>query len=105
MNGADPDRWSAVAADWAELWGGIAAPVWDAMTEATGVGPGSRVLDVGCGSGGMLAYLHGLGASTAGSDPAPGMVDLARNRVPGADIRLGSARPSICRGKMAASRQ
>jgi hypothetical protein len=24
MDGADPDRWSAVAADWSELWGGFA---------------------------------------------------------------------------------
>jgi SAM-dependent methyltransferase len=91
MDGGDPDGWSAVAAEWAELWGGFAAPAWRAVVEATGIGPGSRVLDVGCGSGEFLAYLGGLGAKAAGIDPAPGMVDLARSRVPAVDVRLGSA--------------
>lgn len=91
MDGADPDRWSAVAAGWAELWGGIAEPVWSAVVEASGIGPGSRVLDVGCGSGELLAYLDRLGMSPAGIDPAPGMVAVARSRVATADVRLGSA--------------
>jgi SAM-dependent methyltransferase len=91
MDGADPDRWSAVAAGWAELWGRFAEPAWHAVVEASGVGPGSRVLDVGCGSGEFLAHLERLGAEPAGIDPAPGMVELARARVAGADVRLGSA--------------
>ena len=90
MDGADPDRWSAVAADWSELWGGFAGPAWHAVVTATGIGPGSRVLDVGCGSGELLAYLGRLGASPAGVDPAPGMVELARSRVPAADVRPGT---------------
>ena len=36
MDGADPDRWSAVAADWAELWGDFALPVWRAVVLAHG---------------------------------------------------------------------
>lgn len=90
MDRANPDRWSAVAADWSELWGGFAGPAWDAVVTATGIGPGSRVLDVGCGSGELLAYLGRLGASPAGVDPAPGMVELARSRVPAADVRPGT---------------
>lgn len=89
MDGGDPDRWSAVAADWAELWGRVAEPVWRVIVEHSPVGQGSRVLDVGCGSGDLLTYLDGLGASAAGIDPAPAMVELARSRVPGADVRLG----------------
>lgn len=91
MDGADPDRWSAVAADWAELWGGFARPAWTSAIAASGVGPGSRVLDVGCGSGDLLAHLQGLGMQPAGIDPAPGMVAVARERAPGCDIRLGVA--------------
>jgi SAM-dependent methyltransferase len=91
MDGADPDRWSAVAAGWAELWGGFAEPAWRAVAEASRIGPGSRVLDVGCGAGDFLGYLDRLGAQPAGIDPAPGMVELARARVPGADVRPGSA--------------
>jgi SAM-dependent methyltransferase len=93
MDGADPDRWSEVAAGWSELWGGFARPAWRAVVAATGIGRGSRVLDVGCGSGEFLAHLARLGASPAGIDPAPGMVALARSRVPGADVRLGPAQP------------
>jgi SAM-dependent methyltransferase len=93
MDGADPGRWSEVAAGWSELWGELARPAWRAVVAATGIGPGSRVLDVGCGSGEFLAHLARLGVSPAGIDPAPGMVELARSRVPGADVRLGPARP------------
>jgi SAM-dependent methyltransferase len=91
MDGSEPDRWSAVAADWAELWAGVAQPAWAAIVSAAGVGSGTRMLDVGCGSGDFLAYAAGLGAVAAGIDPAPGMVALARSRLPGFDIRLGSA--------------
>lgn len=91
MDGADPDRWSAVAAGWAQLWGGSARPAWDAVLEASGVGAGARVLDVGCGAGDLLAHLDRLGLTAAGVDPAPGMVAYARDRVPAADVRLGGA--------------
>jgi len=87
----DPDGWSGIAAGWAELWGGVAEPVWRVVARATGIGAGSRVLDVGCGSGDGLAYVARLGASVAGADPAPGMVALARARVPGADVRAAAA--------------
>ncbi|MGN9909368.1 class I SAM-dependent methyltransferase [Phytohabitans sp. LJ34] len=93
MDGADPDRWSAVAEGWAELWGGYAQPVWRAILDASGARPGTRVLDVGCGSGDLLAFAAGLGLTAAGIDPAPGMVEQARARLPEADIRLGSAEP------------
>jgi SAM-dependent methyltransferase len=90
MDGGNPDRWSAVAEGWTDLWGGVAEPAWRAVADATGIGPGSRVLDVGCGGGDFLAFLDSVGATPAGVDPAPGMVRLAAARVPGADVRLGS---------------
>lgn len=90
MDGADEDRWSAVAAEWADLWGGSFDPARRAVLSAAAIGAGSRVLDVGCGSGELLALLDELGATPAGTDPAPGMVALARLRVPSADVRLGS---------------
>lgn len=91
MDGADPGGWSAVADGWAELWGDFAEPAWAAVVHASGVGPGHRALDVGCGSGDLLAHLDELGVRTAGVDPAPGMVERARERVPAADIRPGEA--------------
>ncbi|RXZ72429.1 class I SAM-dependent methyltransferase [Agromyces albus] len=89
MNGADPDRWSGVAANWAELWGGFSDPARRALVEHADVGPGTRVLDVGCGSGEFLALLADLGAEAVGVDPAPGMVAVARRSLPDADIREG----------------
>jgi SAM-dependent methyltransferase len=47
------------------------------------------VLDVGCGSGELLAMLEGLSAISAGIDPAPRMLELARLRAPDSDIQLG----------------
>jgi SAM-dependent methyltransferase len=87
----EADHWSGVAADWARLWGGLAAPVWDVLLAAAAAGPGTRVLDVGCGGGDLLAHLDRLGIPAAGADPAPGMVAYARDRLPGTDIRLAGA--------------
>jgi len=91
MDGADPNGWSAVAEDWARLWGRFAEPCWTALLDVAGVGRGARVLDVGCGPGDFLAHLTDRGVSAAGIDPAPGMVAYARARVPGADLRGGDA--------------
>jgi SAM-dependent methyltransferase len=91
MDGTDEDGWSAVAAEWAELWGDFAEPARLAIVAATGIGAGSRVLDIGCGSGEFLVLLDRLGAVPSGIDPAPGMIAVARSRVSAADIRLGSA--------------
>ena len=91
MNGADPGRWSAVAESWSQLWGAFAEPAWDAVLTAAAVDRGARVLDVGCGAGDLLAHLARRGIPAAGIDPAPGMVAYARSRVPGADLRVGTA--------------
>jgi SAM-dependent methyltransferase len=89
VNGADADRWSAVASEWAELWGDFADPPRITLIEVASIGPGQHVLDVGCGSGEFLDLLASTGADVAGIDPAPAMLDLARRSVPGADIRPG----------------
>ncbi|WP_144882207.1 class I SAM-dependent methyltransferase, partial [Isoptericola variabilis] len=91
MDGGGADRWSAVADEWSALWGSFARPVWEPMLGSAAVGPGTRVLDVGCGSGELLAHLTRLGAVATGVDPAPAMRDAARRRAPGADVRDGDA--------------
>jgi SAM-dependent methyltransferase len=87
VDGGGAERWSAVADEWAELWGTFAVPVWVPVLRAAGVAAGSRVLDVGCGSGELLEHLAALGAVPFGVDPAPAMAARARERVPGADVR------------------
>lgn len=91
MDGAAAERWSAVADEWSSSWGSFARPVWSPLLEHAGVAHGTRVLDVGCGSGELLAHVTGLGARAAGVDPAPRMRARARDRVPGADVRDGRA--------------
>jgi len=49
---------------------------------------GSRVLDVGCGSGRDLAYLHSLGRDTYGLDATPELVELAQDLHPELKGRL-----------------
>jgi SAM-dependent methyltransferase len=91
MDGADAGGWSAVAEGWAELWGRFAEPAWTVVLGSVAPAPGARVLDIGCGSGDLIAHLDQRGFSTSGIDPARGMVALARGRVPAADIRSGDA--------------
>ena len=53
----------------------------------------NTVLDVGCGTGQLLHKAHALwpSAQLLGVDPAEGMVELARGRLPSATIYLAAA--------------
>jgi SAM-dependent methyltransferase len=83
------DPWSAVADDWGRYWGTFARPVWEPLLRTAAIGPGTRVLDVGCGTGELLEHLQDLGARPTGVDPASRMAELARARAIGADVRPG----------------
>jgi len=52
------------------------------------VAPGERVLDLGCGGGGIVAALRGAGADPVGVELAEAALERARRNVPGADLRL-----------------
>ncbi len=64
-----------------------------AFADAAGVTGGMRVLDVGCGPGGLTQELaRRVGpADVAAIDPAPRFVAACRERNPGADVREGVA--------------
>jgi SAM-dependent methyltransferase len=64
-----------------------------ALADAAGVGSGQRVLDVGCGPGGLTRELAGrVGAGqVAAIDPAPQFAAACRKRNPGVDVRDGVA--------------
>jgi SAM-dependent methyltransferase len=64
-----------------------------ALIQAAGVAAGQRALDVGCGPGALTrALADALGPDrVAAVDPSPPFVEACRQRVPGADIRLGAA--------------
>lgn len=89
VDGADAGGWSAVADDWSRMWGTFARPAHDALVAAAGIGTGTRVLDVGCGSGEFLALMRGLGAAPVGVDPSAGMRRIAG--AAGFDVHDGDA--------------
>src|SRR5438128_5163827 len=61
--------------------------------EFVGIGPGQRVLDVGCGTGIITAAAADLGATTVGLDPSEAYLEFARNHRsrPNATFELGDA--------------
>jgi ubiquinone/menaquinone biosynthesis C-methylase UbiE len=73
--------------------GRYTVPLSRALADAVGVREGMRVLDVGCGPGGLTSELAGrVGAeSVAAIDPAEQFVAACRERHPGADVRQGVA--------------
>jgi SAM-dependent methyltransferase len=87
--GTEGPEWSARAAGWAEQWGRFAEPARERLADLTGIGPGTRVLDVGCGSGEMCALAVARGAEAAGLDAAEAMIEITRRRVPSGDLRVG----------------
>ena len=83
------ELWGAKARDWAELCEPVSRPAWPVLFERLGVGPGTRLLDMGCGAGGALQYARGLGAEVTGLDASAALVEIARKRIPGACIEIG----------------
>ena len=83
-------RWGKRAAEWAELCAGFSLPAWEAVAAATGIGGGTTLLDVGCGSGEFCRLAAARGASVSGIDAAEGMIEIARRQVPDGDFRVGA---------------
>jgi SAM-dependent methyltransferase len=81
--------WSVSAADWAELHEQYVEPAYTAALDALGIGEGTRMLDIGCGAGLALRLAADRGADVSGLDAAPGLLEYARRRVPGATIVQG----------------
>jgi len=81
--------WGLRARDWADFQEATVRPVFEAVLERTRVGPGTRYLDVGCGSGMAAEMAATRGAQVTGIDAAESMLSIARSRVPGGDFRRG----------------
>jgi len=81
--------WGTDPRAWADLAEAHNKPLFQAVLDAADVGPGTRMLDVGCGSGLALVLASRRGAIPAGLDISPGLLRIARDRVPDADLRDG----------------
>ena len=84
------DLWGAEARDWAEIQEPTSRPLWAAMLDAVGAGPGVALLDAGCAAGGASVMAVDRGAAVTGVDVAANSVEIAQKRAPGAEIRVGA---------------
>ena len=83
------DFWGRRARDWADVEDEGSRPLFETVLDAVGVASGTRLLDVGCGSGLACAIAAAQGADVSGLDASPGLLEIARERVPEGDFRLG----------------
>lgn len=81
--------WGTGATLWSQTFEPATRPLFEKVLAELGVNAGHRHLDAGCGSGLAVQLAAELGATVAGIDAAAGMLEIARERNPGADLREG----------------
>jgi SAM-dependent methyltransferase len=86
-------RFGSTAEHYDSFMGRYTVPLARALADEVGIGEGMRVLDVGCGPGGLTGELAARvgAANVAAIDPAPQYVSACAERHPGADVREGAA--------------
>ncbi len=87
----ESEGWSARAGTYDALMARATALAVEPLLDAAGVGPGVRVLDVGCGLGTLAAAAASRGALVTGVDLADGMLAEARRRHPSIEFVHGDA--------------
>lgn len=65
-----------------------ASAAWSTVADVTGIGKGTTVLDIGCGTGGFCRLAAGRGALVHGADADPERIVAARRAVPEAELRV-----------------
>jgi SAM-dependent methyltransferase len=88
-----PAQFTAAADKYDRFMGRYTKSLAPLFVEAAGIAPGMKVLDVGCGPGGLTSEIAAVvGAeNVAAIDPAPQFAGACRERHPGADVRVGVA--------------
>lgn len=80
--GTDPEGWALFAEPHNE-------PLFEAVLDAAGVTDGTRLVDLGCGTGRALVLARDRGATGTGVDATAPLLEVARQRLPGATLLLG----------------
>jgi len=83
------EGWGRRAVEFATLSEPSNCREYVAVHQRLGLGDGDRVLDVACGSGLSIELARARGATCAGIDASPRLIDVARDRSPDSDIRVG----------------
>ena len=85
------DGWDRVAHLYDATWAPLTTQLVEPLLDAGDVAAGQRVLDLACGPGYVAAAAARRGAAVVAIDLAPGMVEEARRRHRGLDVREGAA--------------
>ncbi len=83
------EGWGRRAADFSTLSEPANCREYVTLHHRLGVGAGDRLLDVACGSGLAIELASLRGALCAGIDASERLIAVARDRNPGADLRVG----------------
>ena len=87
-NGAAGKSWTLNA----ERFDRMLKPFSDRLLEAAGIQPGRRVLEIGCGAGGLAIEMADRGAVVTAVDVSESLLERARTRAAATiDFRLGDA--------------
>lgn len=81
--------WGARAKDWAEVQESTVAPLYAEVLRQAAIGAGTRLLDVGCGSGMFCQMAAQWGAHVSGLDATEPLLAIAQERLPRSDFRVG----------------
>jgi SAM-dependent methyltransferase len=81
--------WGGAARDWADSQEPTMTPCYEAVFDAIGLGGDDHLLDAGCGAGLAMQLATKRGARPTGLDAAAGMLSVAWERLPHADVRHG----------------
>lgn len=84
------EAWGHATDDWSTLFEHYAVEAVATIGHAVEAGPGTRVLDVACGSGWAMRFLRGLGADVAGIDAAARLLEVATERNPDSEVVHGT---------------
>lgn len=83
------ELWGVRARDWAALQEPQHRPLYEEGIRCTGIGPGTAVLDVGCGGGTFCRLAADAGAAVCGLDASEPSIEIAKERVPEGEFRVG----------------
>ena len=80
--------WGSRARDFTTLEPKMIA-LYESALEGLDIAAGTRLLDVGCGAGLFLRLAAQRGATVSGIDAAGPLIEIARERLPDADLTVG----------------
>jgi SAM-dependent methyltransferase len=86
---AQAQLWGRHPQAWSQTMEQQMRPLYRAALDALGSLDGRSLLDAGCGSGQAIADAARRGATVTGVDATPQLLDIARQRTPTADLRVG----------------